>query len=165
MLYPHGYYPLVSEFPDQQWIPLEDGNFLQTAASWKDQAVEFQAAPRMPQLYGQNPNDLRFFEGKWGIFTINGQRVAAYVDNIDTASMSARVYYANNQPGIIDITMISLAEGPFAARPEPGPGFASVPWSPSPGPGPWSSGPGASHGQCRWMWIPVVGWQYICLQP
>lgn len=97
---------------------------------------------RMPQVYLQNPNDLKPFIGKWGIFTINGQRIVAYVDSIDVASQSARVYYPNNQTGIIDITMISMAEGPFVTMPSPGPG---------PGPG-----------RCRWMWIPRLGWQYIC---
>lgn len=96
-------------------------------------------------------NDLKPFVGKWGVFTIGNQKVIAYVDSVDTTNNSAKVYYPDNSTGVIDIAMISMAEGPYVTKPStPGP---SVPPPPPPPPPPPN---------CQWVIVPGVGWKYVC---
>ncbi|ASA20446.1 hypothetical protein [Paenibacillus donghaensis] len=101
-------------------------------------------------------NDLKPFIGKWGIFTIGNEKVVAYVDSVDTAANSAKVYYPDNSTGVIDIAMISMAAGPYVTMPT---GTGPTP-SPTPIPTP---APTPLPTNCQWVYLPAIGWKYLCL--
>lgn len=60
--------------------------------------------------------DIQPFLGKWGIFTLSsGQKVVAYVNTVNADSIS--VLFADGKSAVIDVKMISMAEGPFPTMP------------------------------------------------
>ncbi|MEK5439158.1 hypothetical protein BSK65_07590 [Paenibacillus odorifer] len=99
--------------------------------------------------------DIQPFLGKWGIFTLSsGQKVVAYVNTVNADSIS--VLFADGKSAVIDVKMISMAEGPFPTMPAtPGSGSGGGPGSGS------GSGSGSGPGNCTWKEIPGLGW--ICI--
>ncbi|MDR6781010.1 MULTISPECIES: hypothetical protein [Paenibacillus] len=57
------------------------------------------------------------FVNLWGIFTVNGQQIVAFVKSVDPANKSMLVLYPNGTQSYIDVTQISQAQGPYPSMP------------------------------------------------
>ncbi|WP_155252311.1 hypothetical protein [Paenibacillus polymyxa] len=60
------------------------------------------------------------FVNLWGIFTVNGQQIVAFVKSVDPANKSMLVLYPNGTQSYIDVTQISQAQGPYPSMPSIG---------------------------------------------
>ncbi|WP_143014307.1 MULTISPECIES: hypothetical protein [unclassified Paenibacillus] len=107
--------------------------------------------------------DVQPYLNKWGIFTVDGQKVVAFVDKLNVGANSINVFYPNNTQGVIDVNKISMAEGPFPTMP-------SIPSTTGTTSGP-TSGPTTGMGtippppppRCQWYYYgPPIGWKYVC---
>lgn len=73
------------------------------------------------------------FTGKWGIFTmVNGQRIVAYVDSVDTVNESVKVLFSDGRPATIDTRHIVMAMGPFPSKPKSKKTPKKKKWTPTP---------------------------------
>ncbi|WP_155617201.1 hypothetical protein [Paenibacillus polymyxa] len=57
------------------------------------------------------------FVNLWGIFTVNGQQIVAFVKSVDPVNKSMLVLYPNGTQSYIDVTQISQAQGPYPSMP------------------------------------------------
>ncbi|URJ61024.3 hypothetical protein [Paenibacillus polymyxa] len=57
------------------------------------------------------------FVNLWGIFTVNGQQIVAFVKSVDPTNKSMLVLYPNGTQSYIDVTQISQAQGPYPSMP------------------------------------------------
>ncbi|MDK8179535.1 hypothetical protein [Paenibacillus sp. UMB4589-SE434] len=62
-------------------------------------------------------NEVSNFVNLWGIFTVNGQQIVAFVKSVDPANKSMIVLYPNGTQSFIDVTQISQAQGPYPSMP------------------------------------------------
>ncbi|MBB3110120.1 hypothetical protein FHS18_002187 [Paenibacillus phyllosphaerae] len=89
-------------------------------------------------------NEVGKFVGLWGIFTVNGQRIVAFVQSVDPANKSMQILYPNGSQSFLDVTQISQAQGPFPVMPNIGGGQGGN-WGGGQG-GNWGGGQGGNWG-------------------
>ncbi|NEU24809.1 hypothetical protein G3M74_01265 [Paenibacillus polymyxa] len=73
-----------------------------------------------PQQHFATTNEVSNFVNLWGIFTVNGQQIVAFVKSVDPANKSMLVLYPNGTQSYIDVTQISQAQGPYPSMPSIG---------------------------------------------
>ncbi|UOK64985.1 hypothetical protein MT997_11690 [Paenibacillus sp. OVF10] len=106
-------------------------------------------------------NEVKNFVNLWGIFTVNGQQIVAFVKSVDDTNKSMLVLYPNGTQSFIDVTQISQAQGPYPSMPSSGHGggHGGGQWWPQSGQGggqggQWWPQSGQGGGQGGQWWPP-----------